>query len=248
MPGNSRRGPDRFPCPVCADMAGSDAMAAKQQQARGLQRAVLGATRDRMLREMVESVEILTTGKPMLLVLEDLHWADYSTVDLIARLAHRHEPARLLVIGTYRPSDAKLREHPVHTTDSGVAGARVVRRTSPPFPRRGRCRRIPVVPIRWREVPAGLARILHRRTEGNPLFLTKVVDHWMPLGLLEKPPEQLSLDVPDTLRELVDRQLAMISPGEQATLEAASVAGREFAAAAVSAAVEQTEEEVEAGL
>ena len=50
-----------------------------------------------MLREMVESVEILTTGKPMLLVLEDLHWADHSTVDLIARLAHRHEPARLLL-------------------------------------------------------------------------------------------------------------------------------------------------------
>ena len=78
----------------------------------GLQRAVLGATRDRMLREMVESVEILTTGKPMVLVLEDLHWADYSTVDLIARLAHRHEPARLLIIGTYRPSDASFREHP----------------------------------------------------------------------------------------------------------------------------------------
>ena len=78
-------------------MAGSDALAVKQQQARGIAAGVLGATRDRMLREMVESVEILTTGKPMVLVLEDLHWADYSTVDLIARLAHRHEPARLLV-------------------------------------------------------------------------------------------------------------------------------------------------------
>ena len=149
----------------------------------GLQRAVLGATRDRMLREMVESVEILTTGKPMVLVLEDLHWADYSTVDLIARLAHRHEPARLLLIGTYRPSDAKFRGTPAPHDDSGVAGARIVRGTAPPFPRRGWCRRIPVVPIRWREVPAGLARILHRRTEGNPLFLTKVVDHWLPLGL-----------------------------------------------------------------
>ena len=82
----------------------------------GLQRAVLGATRDRMLREMVESVEILTTGQPMLLVLEDLHWADYSTLDLIARLAHRQEPARLLVIGTWRPSDAKLGKHPLLTT------------------------------------------------------------------------------------------------------------------------------------
>ena len=121
----------------------------------GLQRAVLGTTRDRMLREMVESVEILTTGKPMVLVLEDLHWADYSTVDLIARLAHRHEPARLLVMGTYRPSDASFREHPAPHDDSGVAGARIVRGTAPPFPRRGWRRRIPVVPIRWRESSGG---------------------------------------------------------------------------------------------
>ena len=213
-----------------------------------MQQAVLGVTRDRMLREMVESVEILTTGKPMLLVLEDLHWADYSTVDLLSSLAHRHEPACLLLIGTYRPSDAKLPGHPVHMRFRSCSARGLCQELSLPFPRQRRCRRVPIVAIRGRKVSAGLARILHHRTEGNPLFLTRVVDHWMPLGLLEKPPEQLSLNVPDTLRELMDRQLAVITPGEQATLEAASVVGREFAAAAVSGAVEQTEEEVEGGL
>ena len=212
----------------------------------GLQRAVLGTTRDRMLRELVESVEILTTGKPMVLVLEDLHWADYSTVDLIARLAHRHEPARLLVIGTYRPSDVKLREHPLRTTIQELQARGLCEELRLHFLDEDGVEEYLSSRFDGRKVPGGLARILHRRTEGNPLFLTKVVDHWLPLGLLEKPPEQLSLDVPDTLRELVDRQLVLLNPGEQATLEAASVVGREFTAAAVSGAVEQTEEEVEA--
>jgi predicted ATPase len=212
----------------------------------GLQRAVLGTTRDRMLRELVESVEILTTGKPMVLVLEDLHWADYSTVDLIARLAHRHEPARLLVIGTYRPSDVKLREHPLRTTIQELQARGLCEELRLHFLDEDGVEEYLASRFDGRKVPRGLARILHHRTEGNPLFLTKVVDHWLPLGLLEKPPEQLSLDVPGTLLELVDRQLVLLNPGEQATLEAASVVGREFTAAAVSGAVDQTEEEVEA--
>lgn len=211
-----------------------------------LQRSVVGSTRDRMLREMVESVEILTTGKPMLLVLEDLHWADYSTVDLIARLAHRNEPARLLIIGTYRPSDATRREHPLRTTVQELQARGLSEELRLHFLDEEGVEEYLASRFDARKVPAGLARILRRRTEGNPLFLTKVVDHWLPLGLLDIPPEQLSLDMPDTLRELVDRQLTMISPEERATLGAASVVGREFAAAAVSEAVGQTEEDVEA--
>ncbi|MCI0569045.1 MAG: AAA family ATPase, partial [Acidobacteria bacterium] len=61
-----------------------------------LRQRVLGTTRDRMLREMVEAIETLTAGTPLLLVIEDLHWSDHSTLDLLAYLARRREPARLL--------------------------------------------------------------------------------------------------------------------------------------------------------
>ena len=60
-----------------------------------------------MLREMAEAIEFLTAEHTLVLILEDLHWADYSTVDLLARIAQRTEPACLLVLATYRPSDAK---------------------------------------------------------------------------------------------------------------------------------------------
>jgi predicted ATPase len=196
---------------------------------------------------MVESIEVLTTGRPLLLVLEDLHWADYSTVDLIACLARRHEPARLLIIGTYRPCDAKLRGHPLYMLIQELRARASCEELTLPFLDEGGVEEYLSSRFNHGKIPAGLAHVLHSRTEGNPLFLINVVDHWLPMGLLERPPEELSQDVPDTLRGLIDQQLAMISPGEQAILEAASVAGREFAAAAVSAAVERTEEEVEDG-
>src|SRR6266545_2808475 len=78
-----------------------------------LQRKVAGATKERMLRELAEAIEALTAERPLVLWLEDLHWGDYSTLDWLALVARRQERARLLVIGTYRPVDVLVREHPL---------------------------------------------------------------------------------------------------------------------------------------
>ena len=78
-----------------------------------LQQRALGATRERMLRELAEAVEILAQDRPVVLVLEDLHWSDASTLDWLAYVARRRAPARLLVLGTYRPIDAVVRQHPI---------------------------------------------------------------------------------------------------------------------------------------
>jgi hypothetical protein len=66
-----------------------------------------------MLCELAEAVEGVTAWSPLLLVLEDLHWSDVSTVDWLAYQARRREGARLLVVGTYRPVEAIVRTHPV---------------------------------------------------------------------------------------------------------------------------------------
>ena len=79
-----------------------------------LERRARGVTRDRMLREMAEAVEAMAAERPLVLVLEDLHWSDPSTVDLLARLVRRSEAARLLVIGTYRPAELRASGHPLH--------------------------------------------------------------------------------------------------------------------------------------
>src|SRR5262245_17174214 len=70
-----------------------------------VERRAQGATRDRMLRELVEALDALTLDAPLVLLLEDLHWSDSATINLLAMLARRRETSRLVVIGTYRPAD-----------------------------------------------------------------------------------------------------------------------------------------------
>src|SRR5947207_4480155 len=78
-----------------------------------LNREVFGATRERMLREMAETLETLAADQPLVLILEDLHWSDYSTLDLISYLARQRHAARLMLIGTYRRVELILSGHPL---------------------------------------------------------------------------------------------------------------------------------------
>src|SRR5262247_774175 len=80
-----------------------------------LQRRGRGATQARMLRDLAEALEALTAERPLLLVLEDLQWSDYATLEWLAFVARRREKAGLVVIGTYRPMDVLVRAHPVRT-------------------------------------------------------------------------------------------------------------------------------------
>src|SRR5207248_9331505 len=93
-------------------------------------REVLGATAERMLREVCEALEALTAETPLVLVLEDLHWSDLSTVDLIPALARRRQPARLLLVATYRPVEAILSDHPLRAVKQALLT-------------RGLCREVP---------------------------------------------------------------------------------------------------------
>src|SRR6185295_5039084 len=76
-----------------------------------LSREVFGATRERMLREMGDALEALTADLPLVLILEDLQWSDYSTLDLISYLARQRQAAQLMVIGTYRPVELTVSGH-----------------------------------------------------------------------------------------------------------------------------------------
>jgi len=211
-----------------------------------LQRRGLGATRERMLRELAEAVEILTAERPLVLVLEDLHWSDYATLAWLACVARRREQARLLVIGTYRPMDVLVRAHPLRTVIQELQ-------------RHGQCAELPLAYLTeagvatylvarsaGRPLPEGLARLIQQRTDGNPLFMVSVVDAMVRQGVLQEGAAgwivpgglaAVARELPESLRHLIEQQLGQLSPEDQRVVEAASVAGVEFSAAAVSAGV-----------
>jgi predicted ATPase/DNA-binding winged helix-turn-helix (wHTH) protein len=213
-----------------------------------------GVTRERMLRELAEAVEVLAAIRPVVLVLEDLHWSDGATVDWLAYVARRREGARLLIVGTYRPAEAVVHAHSVRrvTQELRVHGRGVELPLG--YLSEGEVARYLTQRFTASTLPQRLAWALHQRTDGNPLFLVAVVDELVRQGLLREESVGWSLvgsmeaavvGVPENLGKLIDQQIERLPAAEQEILEAASVAGSEFAAAAVAAAVEQTVEAVE---
>jgi DNA-binding SARP family transcriptional activator/tetratricopeptide (TPR) repeat protein len=210
----------------------------------GLEARALGTTPDRMLREMVDLLEGLAAHRPTVLVLEDLHWSDLSTIDLVTALARRFDPGRLLLAVTYRPADARAAGHPLHRT------ARELRL-------RGHAVELPLAPLTEDAVRAYLQErsvgdasdrivgTLRARTRGNPLFLEKVVDTWQ-AG--DDDADVLLERIPETLGELVEAQLLTLADAERDVLETASVVGVDGSAAAIAAGCERTTEDVEAVL
>jgi predicted ATPase len=72
-----------------------------------------GVTPTRMLRELAEALEVISAIRPLVLVLEDLHWSDHATLEWLAYVIRRRDPARLLILGTYRPVDVIVHAHPL---------------------------------------------------------------------------------------------------------------------------------------
>jgi predicted ATPase len=194
----------------------------------------------------------------LILWLEDLQWSDSATLDLLTYLARRSGLARLLAIGTYRPVDVIVRGHPLREVKQELQV-------------HGRCQELPLEPLTESAVEAfltlrfspkvpeavslhALARLVHQRTEGNPLFIVNVTDFLVAQGLLvekedrwelRSDPEDLSRGIPPTIRQMIEKQFERLSAEEQRLLEVASVAGVEFSALEVAAGLGETVEEIE---
>ena len=209
-----------------------------------LQREALGATSERMLREMAGAVEAFAVERPLVLVLEDLHWADYSTLDLVSYLARRREPARLLVLGTYRPAEVLARHHPLRAVARELAARGLCREVELPFLDAAAIAEYLAARL-GEEVPARLVRFVHERTEGNPLFVVHLVDYLVERGALGDPERTAPL-VPEGVRQVIDAQVDALGEADQRLLEAAAVAGAEFSAATIAAVLGEPLDAVEA--
>ncbi len=213
-----------------------------------IQRKVLGVLPQRMLRECGELLEALAIEKPIVLFLEDLHWSDPSTLTLLTYLARRRLPARLLVIGTYRPGEMEV----------AGPGLRMLRQD---LQCSSQCGELPLSGLAPEAVAAFLtvraphnipfgesidtmARKLYQRTEGHPFFIVTLLDECIQRGVMGvdreretaaqyEAHETLEKTIPQSVRLMIEQQFERLSAKEQQMLEAASVAGLEFPVAVI---------------
>lgn len=201
---------------------------------------------ERMLRELVEAVAAIAEREPLVLLFEDLHWCDRATVEWLSLLARRREATRLLVIGTCRPVELIVHQHPLKPVKQELVASGLA--IDVPL---GRLPSAAVQAYLERRLPgraATLGAAVYRRSQGHPLFMVHLADDLerQPSAHAGDDPSPLPSDGPGGLRELIEAQLARLDPRQQLALEAASAAGAEFAAATVAAALQLAPEQAEA--
>lgn len=205
-------------------------------------------------RVVEEMVALLQALGPVVWALEDLHWADEATLELVAVLAEDGALRSFGLVGTLRLAEAVGRGH-------------AITRVRRELRRRGRCQeimleglgeahigdyltaRFPAMPF-----PHWLPDRLLARTSGNPFFVVSTVDHLIAEGGLQASGEaevreerlETVLDAtPQTLRELVQEELATLESAQARILGAASLVGLESDAATIAAALASPVEEID---
>jgi predicted ATPase len=190
------------------------------------------ASQQRLKRELVALLEELTRLQPVVIFLDDLHWADASTVDVLAYAMTRCASRRILIVAAYRPTELIADDHPFQRVRLELQG-------------HGICRDIPIDFLTREDVdrylglqfpehlfPAELSRRLHERTEGNPLFMADLVrflrdrgvlaEHegrWVIVGQLPEAERQL----PQSVRSMVDKKISELDDADRRLLTAGSV-------------------------
>lgn len=203
----------------------------------------------RSAAELCAALEELAAESSLVLVFEDLHWADEATLDLLSALVRRRTPARLLLIATLHPQRAgaiptfrRIRQDLLmrRLCTEIVLGS--LSRTS--------VKQLLCIKLAQGEIPAHLDAFVHRHSEGNPLFVHLLVDHLIAQGSLvrltregaerwEASADALDAGVPDGLAQMIELDIESLTPREQSLLEAGSLSEIAFPSWAVAAALNE---------
>ncbi len=160
--------------------------------------------------------------RPLVLLLDDLQWADKPSLLLLRHLARSAKDAPLMVLGTYRPVEVSD-EHPLAETLAELRRSRAVERLS--LPGLGEAEVAELIASRAsQEAPRGFVRRVADHSEGNPFFIEELLHD---LGA-EADWDATAGGVPDSVRDLLLRRLRGLGDDCRQALSVAAVAGRDF--------------------
>jgi serine/threonine protein kinase/tetratricopeptide (TPR) repeat protein len=213
-----------------------------------------GGSQERLKREISALIEEVSRMHPVILCLDDVHWADPSTTDLIAYLARRIQAVRLLIVTTSRPSELAQSRHPFLPTKLDLISRGLCREIVPTYLDIPAIEKYVALQFPEHAFPPGFAALIHERTEGSPLFMADVLrdlrrrqlvlqqdGRWVIAGELSTLQEEL----PRSVMSLIQRKLEALDDADRRLLTAASVQGLDFDSAIVARALGLPEHDVE---
>lgn len=219
--------------------------------------ATVPSAQHRLPGDLCAALEELAAEKPLLLILEDLQWADPSTLHLVSALARRRGTAKLMALATYRPQDAST-EQPLKELKQDLLMRKLcVEIRLRPLARTA-IRELLRKELQQEELPLGLATFVHQHAEGNPLFAIAILEHLIAQRFLVReqsdgvhcwkqraPFQEMEAGVPDGLAQMIELEISRLTPQEQRLLEAGSLMNVAFPAWMVAIALKEDVAETE---
>jgi tetratricopeptide (TPR) repeat protein len=205
-------------------------------------------------REIASFIQEICVEKPLVLFFDDIHWADDSTIDVLAFLASKIDSSALLFIVAYRPEDLLLRNHSFLRIRRELQARGIAREIPLEFLGVDDVRQYLAIEFPRHRFPRGFPELIHAKTEGNPLFMVDVLrflkdqriiakenEHW---SLVQSVPD-IEKVLPETVRGMIQRKVDLVDEADRKLLMAAAVQGATFEASIVAAALNQEAAEVE---
>lgn len=219
------------------------------QQRDSLARQRMGIPPERRLREIAGFLEEITKDRAVVLILEDLQWADPSTLALISFFARRRDPARLMLIGTCRGG--------IHAPVQKIAAELALHNFCVHLPLKllshGAVEEYLAARFNQTAISNPVISTVYKRSEGNPLFMVNITDYLVSHHAVVHENDMLKLagsdeePVPRSIRDLITRQFEALPAEDRELLETASVAGVTFPVLLVARQLGRAREAVEQG-
>jgi predicted ATPase len=212
------------------------------------------ASQPAMLREFAALLAEASHLGAFVLFIDDVHWADASTVDLLAHLGRQCRNQRVLVLTTHRPTELLLGPHPFHNVKHELQGKGACTELLLGFLDKGDIERYLGLAYPNHSFPPGFAEEIYARTEGSPLFMVELLRYLRERGVIaddggvwkltsELP--DLQSDLPETMRSMIRRKLERLSEADRRLLSAAAVQGAKFDSTVVAGALNLDAADVE---
>ncbi len=190
----------------------------------------LNGQRKYLWYDLGKMLEEMASDKPLVIFLDDLQWADRSTVLVINYLANKISGSPMLFIGTYRPEDIDD-SHPVNELISHLTRENLLEKIDLEPLEKKYVRKITQRLIGRRDVPNHFIEVLYGVTDGNPLFTRECVKYMLEEGDIDiksdrYPTERDEVNIPDIVEGVIDRRIRNLEdPDTSKLLQLGAVIG-----------------------
>jgi predicted ATPase len=211
-------------------------------------------TQQAMLREMAMLLTAVSRLGTVVLFVDDVHWSDVSTVDLLAYVGRYCRERPVLIVVTYRPTELLLGPHPFHRVKLDLQAQGVGSELALQFLDRPQIEDYLSLAFPNHAFPDHFAELIHSRTEGNPLFTADLLRYLRQQGVIAQQAGRWQLarelpelweELPETVRSMIQRKLERLDEQDRALLSIAAAQGYQFDSTVVAKAAGREPADVE---